>query len=68
MHQKLLKSLEYEALLGGVGGAWPDWDMLMLGQVIHAYDGSAASETHLTHDEQVPWGYLSLGPIEANIL
>ena len=61
VHQKLTKALEYEALLGG-DGISPDFDMLMVGRTIHAYDAGLGprsglsaepTETHLTRAEQV---------------
>ena len=55
VHQKFLKALEFERFLGGVNNnTWPDFDMLMVGEVVHSYNKNQLppSETHLTPTEQ----------------
>jgi alpha-galactosidase len=52
VHQKFFKALEFEEFLG-VNSTWPDFDMLMVGDVFHAYNWSQqSSETHLSPVEQ----------------
>ena len=51
VHQKFLKALEFERFLGA-NNTYPDFDMLMVAQVVHSYSKQTPSETHLTPTEQ----------------
>jgi alpha-galactosidase len=53
VHQKFKKALEFEPFLG-LNGTSPDFDMLLVGSVVHGYGHGQLppTETHLTPAEQ----------------